>query len=351
MRVLVVTCALVMGCQYNAPDEQTGSPDGPPPPPASSHAKKLVFDNSASGSDLVGFQVLVTLDATVVDYDLVTDPTTDLRFDDAEASDLPFEIERWDPTGTSLVWVRVPTIDAGSTTDSIRMDYGPDIGGHADPNAVWTDYRVVMHLGDHLENSAGSDYTGTANGATIDPQGHIGSASKISPFTDRVPLANGSQLLDASSQFTFESWIRLDYASSDLGGDEPNLFSKGQSANNPRVFQSGNQLHYQIDWTFESTGTIFRGTDLPLQTWSYVVWTFDGQTVRVFRDGAMTDSQTLSQPDTLVPDNGGFALGNDGNAFDGAFDEFRLADAAQTVDEIRARYLSMSGAFVTIVDP
>ncbi len=350
MRLLVVTCALVVGgCSYNAPDE-VDSPDGSPPPPPSSHAKKLVFDNSASGNDLVGFQVLATLDATVIDYGQIADPTTDLRFDDAEQSDLPFEIERWDPTGTSLVWVRVPTIDAGSTTDSITMDYGPGIGGHVDPNAVWGNYRVVMHLGDHLENSAGSTYSGTANGATVDSRGCIGSATKISPTTDRVPLASGNQLLDGWSQFTLESWIRLDYTSSNLGGDEPNLFSKGQSANNPRVFQSNGQLHYQIDWTFDTTGTIFRGTNLPLQTWSYVVWTFDGQTLRVFRDGAMADSQTLPQPDTLVSDGGGFALGNDGNAFDGAFDEFRLADTAQKADEVRARFLSMSGAFVTFAD-
>lgn len=343
-----VLCLMMAACSYDPTRTDPGAGDAVDAPVTPS--KRIVFDNSTSDTDLLGFAVPLALDAATVDYQTITDPAKDLRFEDPEDSDLPFEIERWDPTGTSLVWVRVPTIDRASTTDSILMYTGPAANGHADPAAVWTGYRIVTHLGSHLENSASQMHAGTAVGATVDATGQLAEATRLQNPSDRLTFATGDQLFDGWPQFTLEFWIRLDYATSDLGG-EPRVLTKGPAVNLARLFEVAPNVRHQIDWEFASTGSTFRGTNIPLQTWSHVVWTFDGQLLRIYRDGFQRDAEDLGQVDTLVTDTGDFELGNTDNAVRGAFDELRIAETARTTDEIRASYRAMTGMFATISDP
>ena len=71
-------------------------------------AVKLLFDNSTS-SNLQDFPVLVKLDSSRVDYSQTQDNGEDLRFYDADGTLLSHEIETWNESGDSFVWVKVPT--------------------------------------------------------------------------------------------------------------------------------------------------------------------------------------------------------------------------------------------------
>ncbi|MEM7313229.1 MAG: DUF2341 domain-containing protein, partial [Planctomycetota bacterium] len=86
--------------------------------------RELTFDNSASTSNLTNYPVLVTLDASNIDYSQTQNTGEDLRFVDSNGTVLDYEIEVWNESGVSTVWVEVPQIDTGSTTDSILMYYG-----------------------------------------------------------------------------------------------------------------------------------------------------------------------------------------------------------------------------------
>jgi len=51
---------------------------------------------------------------------------------------LPYEIEKWDPTGTSTVWVQVPVIHGGSNNDFIYLYYNnPSAKAGQLPSSVW----------------------------------------------------------------------------------------------------------------------------------------------------------------------------------------------------------------------
>ena len=63
-------------------------------------------------------------DGVNIDYSQTQNNGEDLRFFDANGTALSYDIEQWNESGDSYVWVRVPKIDAGSTTDSIWMYYG-----------------------------------------------------------------------------------------------------------------------------------------------------------------------------------------------------------------------------------
>ncbi len=85
----------------------------------------LVFKNSGQTETLTDVPILVVLDSSRIDYSKVMNAGEDLRFiDDDSTTVLDYEIETWDETGTSYVWVKVPQIDGSSYTDYIWVYYG-----------------------------------------------------------------------------------------------------------------------------------------------------------------------------------------------------------------------------------
>ena len=110
--------------------------------------RTISFDNSARPENLVNFPVLIKLHSSNIDYTKTHDQGDDLRFFDSDGTALAHEIEVWDESGTSYVWVKIPQIDASSDTDSIHMYYGnlSVVGDGQDAAEVWSDYRAVYHL-------------------------------------------------------------------------------------------------------------------------------------------------------------------------------------------------------------
>ena len=77
---------------------------------------------------------------------------------------------------------------------------------------------------------------------------------------------------------------------------------------------------------------------LPLGRWVHLAGTFDGQTMRLFVDGA--EVAALARPGPIQRNHfdltiGGFAPGSRAN-FQGLVDEVRLFSRARTAEEIRA---------------
>ena len=104
------------------------------------YRRLISFDNSTRAEDLTEFPVLITLDSNAIDYAKTQDQGQGLRFYDADGNPLAHEIETWDETGTSRVWVKVPQIEANSSTDYIHMYYGnASVGDGQNAAAVWSD--------------------------------------------------------------------------------------------------------------------------------------------------------------------------------------------------------------------
>jgi len=77
-----------------------------------------------TGGALSDYQVAVRLSTTSMGspYQNVNADGSDLRFKDQSTTDLSFWTESWDNTGDSLIWVKIPSIPAGSST--VYMTYG-----------------------------------------------------------------------------------------------------------------------------------------------------------------------------------------------------------------------------------
>ena len=96
----------------------------------SAFSKQAAFTCSGytGSSTLADFPVAVRLSAGSPDcfaYSDMYDSTkgNEIRFADDEGNSLSYEIENWDPNGTSLIWVKIPSLSKGTT---FTMYYGGD---------------------------------------------------------------------------------------------------------------------------------------------------------------------------------------------------------------------------------
>ena len=89
------------------------------------YRRKITLDNSDQASALTDFPVAVQVNSTRINYAFTQDLGQDIRFvDDNGTTTLQYEIEVWNESATSTMFVKVPNIAAASSTDAIWMYYG-----------------------------------------------------------------------------------------------------------------------------------------------------------------------------------------------------------------------------------
>lgn len=102
--------------------------------------RRAITITERSGHTLTSYQVKIVLTPDNFDYSKVYDQekATDIVFTDSDgATRLPHWIERWDPEGTSIIWVKVPEIPANSEK-TIYMYYGnPEVEGQSNSKEVF----------------------------------------------------------------------------------------------------------------------------------------------------------------------------------------------------------------------
>lgn len=315
--------------------------------------RRLVFDNSESSLDLVGFPVMVELSAAAVEHELNGGPDH-LAFMDSDGVLLPFDVETWVPGGVSIVWVRVPLITAGSQDDYISMHFGVPGGGVPDPPEVWQRYEQVTHLGDALDDRTGKGHL-AQDINVVHNASPRGMATYFSGEGDqRVTFSNSGMLFNGWSSFVLELWVKPDYATTaDVPGvpNEPRVLGKGGSLSGGRLFVPAPDPNphphpvLQVDWHFDQDN-LYQHVQTPVGQWTYIVYTFDGQTLRMYRDGEDRIDNELAGA-VLPTADGELWLGGQSHPMKGWMDELRVGQWAPSPDWVHAQYLSMTGQFVT----
>ena len=191
----------------------------------SSYGAKLSFTASgyAGSTTLANFPVLVRLSTAIQGFDYAKITASDIRFADANDTLLAYDIERWDPTGTSLVWVSVPSLSG--TTTAFTMYWNPKSGKTVPaaraPQRVWTlaNYAAVWHFNEqNLDGSYpdASGYGATAvrigGGETPNAPTTEGTSANDSPWHVansylKVDAANTADWFFSETGYTVETWI------------------------------------------------------------------------------------------------------------------------------------------------
>lgn len=314
---------------------------------------KLTFENAGGSEDLIDFPVRVSLDSNRIDYARTLDSGEDLRFvDDDGVTILPHQIEVWEETGTSEVWVRVPQIDQVSSADFIWLYFdNPAATDAQDPPAVWEpDHAGVWHLADADDgngtvlDSTQTGNDGTANGGVVfDTAGTIGSALFFDGVDDYI--AFGSNGFSTSSG-TVEAWLKLVAIplTADLRG-----YVFAHCTTDPT--ENRTYIYIKDDGAFGtgmgSTLDLDSGSILDLDSWYYLALAWDGANVTGYLNGT-PDFGPSAYADLTTVGNV-YAMSFDGSIrfLNGILDELRLSGVHRSADWIAAQNLSLTDAFIT----
>ncbi|MBN1835258.1 MAG: DUF2341 domain-containing protein [Spirochaetales bacterium] len=334
---------------------------------------RLRFDTAEFSEDLVDFPVLVVLDSSRVDYSEFTAGGANVRFVDRDTQgQLPHEIELWDASGKSYLWVKVPRISAGSEYDSIYMYYG-DAGAadDQDPDALWSEYELVYHFSSAstsvVPNSApsgpdGVSYENSTAKAPVLQDSLVGKGIRLDGDYPAAPVLKRYVDTDYHADlasWTVEALIKADaapkinaaggYANGPIMGGT--VYNLGWDHNDGTTFLGAVQLRdATTNWQAAKLGTLTGGT------WHYLVGIYDGNvpSVRAFNNAQLTATQSnLSGALTSVGTTDVFigVESNRNNPIDGIVDEVRISDKVRSAEWIRAQYRSMTDSFVVFGEP
>lgn len=202
------------------------------------YARRIWFNNAACTEDLINFPVMINLTrAGDVFWNYVGQTPKDLRFMDSDGlTDLYFEVEYWNYSERkAIVWVKVPKIDAGSTSDYIYVYYGnpspPESPYLNSPNVWDSGFKMVQHL----EETSGTVYDSTANhndgtcvGAAQDAAGKVDGADQFDGVDDYIWMPHSDSLNLGTGDFTISVWVK--YPSTNGDAD---ILRKGNTQDPP----------------------------------------------------------------------------------------------------------------------
>lgn len=321
----------------------------------------LTFDNSGQSENLMEFPILVKLDSGRIDYGKTQNAGQDLRFIDTDGTVLEYEIEEWDESGNSFVWVKIPQIDGSSSADFIWMYYGnTSAADNQNPALLWSNsYLGVWHL---AENAAGTgtadlyqDSTGNNDAddevSATGKDGQIGYGQEFNGIGDVIE--SSAYLYSFSTQITLSAWFRYTGA----GTGSPRIFEISQLGDATSHCLAVDNNASLRAWLEDTTGRS-ASVDDPIiyddSAWHNMVYTYSSPNGSLYVDGIETE--TASDPAANLDDGAYMTIGavmdattynHNEHSYEGFVDEVRISNIERSADWNKAQYDSMTDVFVS----
>ena len=305
------------------------------------YRKEIDFDLSAKGADIPGaltdVPVLIRLSLGNFQYFNDAKPDgSDFRFVGADdKTPLKFHIERFDPqTQIAFVWVRVPQLAGGASTDKVFLYYGNKNAAPAADAAGTYDVNQVLDYHFGAPRGAPQDATGfktepSAFDAELTPASLIGSGVTFAGAQTISIPATGAVRLVASKGVTLSAWVRIEAAQND--------------ADIAQLAEQGRELVLGIAGTqafarYHGSGaplTVTASSQLTSGEWHHLALRLGDGRLTLFVDGVDAgyvgaDAQDLGGVLTI----GGSAVKS--NYFTGQLDELEAASTVRSSDWIKA---------------
>lgn len=300
-----------------------------------------------AGETLAGFPLLVRLNATAVPgfsyAQMLSSGGADLVFTSEDGTQVyDHEIETWDPSGTSFIWVRVPSLTAQS---KLRVWWGKS--GESTPSsaaraATWSSgFGGVWHLNQSLgfqTDSSPNALPGTSTAMADASTSVIPKAATLNGTSSTVTIPNATAL--NPSFISVEAWINT---TSNFTGTY-SIFSKDKTSTTAgRVWQfrvNAGKVEF-IPFNANANANVLSTASVNDGQFHHVCATWDGATARVYVDGIQSGSAAFSGSLRTGQANAAF-IGrmetNTPNFFPGTIDEVRLSNSARSANWIKASH-------------
>jgi hypothetical protein len=304
--------------------------------------------------------VLILLDDQRIAFDELQANGEDLRFVDADDTTvLAHEIERWEPTGGTAVWVEIPEFTA---VDSIFMYWGnPDAPAGDDPGALWSPgYAAVYHLDDNPEDDAPQigDSSPSLRDATV--QGGMTNDALVPGFATRGLAFDGMDDKALVGTIDSDAWTEITLSAWVFHGDEGDdrAISKAFGAGgSDHVFMLGahsNDVKVRLRTDGDGAGTteIRPAGSLPPNEWHYVAMTWSASTEEfvlfvdgneVAREGRTGESLADANPDVYLAN----VDADENRHWLGTLDEIRIEYGVRDGDWFATQFAAMNDTLAT----
>jgi len=225
----------------------------------------------------------------------------------------------------------------GTGRCSVTMNAAESVTASFTLNPIGTESGLIAAYafdegsGTTVVDASGNSHTGTLNGATWSTSGKFGGALSLDGMSARVTVPSSADL-NVTSGFTLMAWVYPTAAQSNwrtvLHKETDRYYLMASSDQNTPAsggtFVAGNENTYGP-------------TALPVNTWSHLAATYDGNVVRLFVNGTQVASQAQTTPLTIS--TGPLSIGGTaayGEYFQGTIDEVRVYNRALSASELQA---------------
>lgn len=302
--------------------------------------------------------VPVRLSSSNINYADFSANGADLRVVDAVGNLLAHEIEIWDPTGESLVWVDIPELSTGGAL--IRLCHKAKTGAklpEVSSADVWNaKYAGVWHFSDANRNGIADSSGKLAVGSVphdvtqLGETGALGKGILISNSNAKGDKLGGVKLPTPSVEgnaFTVSCWVKhrlADYYYDHI------LFNKNSSSESGGGFAleyDGNNFAQRIFGNSGTWAAVPYDKD-KLARWTHIAAVFNGANADFYVNGAYRGSASIKAASFrtdrpfAVGNDSDFADGGEDVSFKGWIDEVRVSQGAMGADEIATRYAAMA---------
>ena len=325
--------------------------------------RKIVFNNSSSSENLNNVPVLVVLNSGNIDYGQTQDNGEDIRFVDSnDSTELNYEIEDWNESGNSYVWVKVPRVNKNSNSDFIYIYYGNNSASdNQNKTSVWNnDYGLVWHM--EGDGTIISDSSGNRSDTTLLNTWTWNSGGKISDtlYMMSRPINTGiwprSTGIYDGSDLTLSFWVKGISSAPTSNWADQFVVTSGRWSG-LTIGNQGNPPDPYIKFTDYNNGagrdlntTYFGNSGFDLYTLS-IDWnggSGDDARFWLYKNGSLVD--TFDQEQDSYP--GMIYLGTEEDlAQSGTYvDEFRISETVRSGEWIEAQYRIMTNSFNSFED-
>ena len=354
------------------------------------HETTLRATGYAGTTTLANFQALVKISESVGGFSYAqcaANYGADLWFTDSAGNVIPHEVDTWNTSGDSLVWVRLPELSPvaqGATSFTMHWGDAVEKAAHSCTTTnTWSGLLGVWHMNGIVENDVPqTEPDASGNGLDATPVGYNNSTTDISQMgraatavvgharvnknvtnranTNLLKVPKYTDKLTDGQKYALGGWFRRTGNSSDAtNADYLRLFANGGtftlvSGNDPA--NSGGNIDVFRNATaspivFNSFSTSNSDWSWP-SGWVYLVFVSDGTTQSIYKDGRLLKSVGDAAATVHINDYG-LTIGGKGwrtgNSLNGEYDEVRFYNGAISADRIKADYDTMSApdTFVT----
>ena len=302
------------------------------------------------GGVIEGFPALVRLSEGISGFhysDFMANGA-DLVFADEDGIILDSEIDTWNTSGESLVWVKVPTFENGM---SLYAYWGSGVASPMAPTDTWSDFTGVWHMNESGSTAepdvSGNGLDATPNGTPEEmvsfANGAIGSARINQTTQDRsvehcLFVPSYPALGDT---FTVSGWFNASYK-----GGWHRLLSRKTAYGTDGWEVEMRDGSDEIDAYGSGGANVCAAVSDLLGSWNHLAFVYCGTTVYVYQNGVQIASGSITAVEDL--NNRRLGIGNNAvcgeRSFVGSYDEVRLGPGALPAQRIAADYATVTNA-------